>query len=101
MVEVLLRGQKYVADPRNREEVITLFSEQTKQDKSLALAIWNDYVFDPTIDSEYVKDMDMMTGYLVASGRVKSPKNVLDYTFTAPLAAIDPGLVKVQGLFKG
>jgi taurine transport system substrate-binding protein len=101
MVEVLLRGQKYVADPRNREEVITLFSEQTKQDKSLALAIWNDYVFDPTIDGEYVKDMEMMTGYLVASGRVKSPKNVLDYTFTAPLAAIDPGLVKVQGLFKG
>jgi ABC-type nitrate/sulfonate/bicarbonate transport system substrate-binding protein len=101
MVEVLLRGQKYVADPKNRDEVITLFSEQTKQDRALALAIWNDYVFDPQIDDEYVRDMDMMTAYLVASGRVKSPKNVLDYTFTAPLAAIEPALVKVQGRFKG
>ncbi|MEO8134153.1 MAG: ABC transporter substrate-binding protein [Betaproteobacteria bacterium] len=100
MVEVLLRGQKYVADPKNREEVITLFSEQTRQDKTLAQAIWNDYVFDPVFDDEYVKDMDLTTAYLVASGRIKAPKNVLDYTFTAPLAAIEPGLVKVQGRFK-
>jgi ABC-type nitrate/sulfonate/bicarbonate transport system substrate-binding protein len=100
MVEVLLRGQKYVADPKNREEVITLFSEQTKQDKALAQAIWNDYAFDPVFDDEYVKDMDLTAAYLVATGRIKAAKNVLDYTYTAPLAAIEPGLVKVAGRFK-
>ena len=100
MVEVLLRGQKYVADPKNRDEVITLFSEQSKQDKALAQAIWNDYTFDPVFDDQYVKDMDQMTAYLVASGRVKMPKSVLDYTYTAPLAAADPALVKVPGRFK-
>jgi len=100
MVEVLLRGQKYVADAKNRDEVITLFSEQTKQDKALAQAIWNDYGFDPVFDEEYVKDMDQTTAYLVATGRIKAPQNVLDYTYTAPLAAIEPGLVKVPGRFK-
>jgi hypothetical protein len=41
-----------------------------------------------------------MTAYLLASGRIKSAKSVLDYTYTAPLAAIEPGLVKVPGRFK-
>ena len=100
IVEVLLRGQKYMTDPKNRDEVITLFCEQSKQDKTLAQAIWNDYTFDPTFDEAYVKDMDQMTAYLLASGRIKSAKSVLDYTYTAPLAAIEPGLVKVPGRFK-
>ena len=100
LVEVLLRGQKYTADPKNREEVVTLFCEQTKQDKTLALAIWDDYQFDPTFDSAYVKDMDMTTQFLLSTGRVKTAKNPLDYTYTAPLAAVDPGLVKVAGQFK-
>jgi ABC-type nitrate/sulfonate/bicarbonate transport system substrate-binding protein len=100
MVEVLLRGQKYAADPKNKDEVITLFAEQSKQDKALAQAIWDEYVFDPTFDEQYVKDMDQMTAYLVASGRVKMPKSVLDYTYSAPLAAADPALVKVPGRFK-
>ena len=81
--------------------MIALFAEQTKQDRALATAIWDEYVFDPAFDDEYVTDMHMMTEYLVASGRVKAPKNVLDYTYTDPLAAVDPGLVKVPGRFKG
>jgi ABC-type nitrate/sulfonate/bicarbonate transport system substrate-binding protein len=100
MVAVLLRGQKYVADPKNRAEVITLFTEQTKQDKTLAEAIWGEYSFDPVFDDAYVKDMEAMTAYLVASGRIKAPKSVLDYTYTAPLAAADPSLVKVAGHVK-
>ena len=100
MVAVLLRGQRFVADPRNRAEVIALFSEQTKQDRALAEAIWDEYAFDPVFDDAYVKDMEAMTAYLAATGRIKSPKNVLDYTHTAPLAAADPGLVKVAGRVK-
>ena len=41
-----------------------------------------------------------MTQFLVASGRIKSAKSVLDYTYSAPLAAVDPSLVKVPGRFK-
>jgi ABC-type nitrate/sulfonate/bicarbonate transport system substrate-binding protein len=100
MVEVLLRGQRYVADPKNRDEVVTLFSEQTKQDRALALAIWDEYDFNPAFDQAYVTDMEMMTKYLEASGRLKSPQHPLEYTYTAPLAAVDPALVKVAGRFK-
>lgn len=100
MVAVLLRGQRYVADPKNRAEVIALFSDQTKQDRALAEAIWDEYEFDPVIDDAYVKDMQAMTAFLAATGRIKSPKHVLDYTHTAPLAAADAGLVKSPGRVK-
>ena len=100
MVAVLLRAQRYVADPQHRDEVVTLFCEQTKQDRTLALAIWDEFVFDPTFDDAYVKDMEMMTAYLEATGRLKSPQHPLQYTYTAPLAAADPALVKVAGRFK-
>ena len=85
---------------KNKDEVITLFAEQSKQDKTLAQAIWDEYVFNPVFDDAYVKDMEQMTAYLVASGRIKSAKNPLEYTFTAPLAAADPALVKVAGRVK-
>lgn len=100
LMDVLLRGQRYVADPKNKDEVLTLFAAQTKQDAALTSAIWGEYTFDPTFDDRYVRDMQRMTDYLVASGRLKSPRSPLDYTYTEPLAAADPSLVKVPGHFK-
>ena len=100
MMEVLLRGQRYVADPKNKDEVLALFVEQTKQDAALTSAIWGEYTFDPVFDDRYVRDMQRMTDYLVASGRIKSARGPLDYTYTDPLAAIDPSLVKVAGKYK-
>ncbi|HSV18339.1 MAG TPA: ABC transporter substrate-binding protein [Casimicrobiaceae bacterium] len=100
MMEVLVRAQRYVADPKNRSEMITLFVNETKQDRALADAIWDQYTFDPTFDDRYVRDMERLTEYLVASGRLKSPRHPLDYTFTDPVAAVDSSLVKVPGRFK-
>jgi ABC-type nitrate/sulfonate/bicarbonate transport system substrate-binding protein len=100
MMEVLLRGQRYVADPKNRDEVVTLFVGETKQDRALADAIWDQYAFDPTFDERYVRDMERMSEYLVASGRLKAPKHPLEYTYTDPVAAVDKALVKVPGRFK-
>ncbi len=100
LMATLVRGQKYVANPANRVEVLDLVSAQTKQDKALVDAIWGDYDFNPTFDSAYVADMESMSGYLVASGRLKSPKHPLDYTFTDPVAAADATLVKLPGRWK-
>lgn len=97
---VLVRGQRYVADRKNRDEVVDLFCRTTKQDKALAEAIWDDYTFQPTFDQAYVNDMRAMSTYLVASGRIKSARDPLDYTFTEPVAAVDPALVPVPGRFK-
>jgi len=100
MMEVLLRAQRYVADAKNRDEVITLFVKETKQDRALADAIWDQYTFDPVFDERYVRDMERLSEFLVATGRLKAPKHPLEYTFTDPVAAVDPALVKVAGRFK-
>jgi ABC-type nitrate/sulfonate/bicarbonate transport system substrate-binding protein len=100
LVGTLLKAQRYVADPRNRDEAIELFCRETRQDKAAVGATWDDYVFDPTIDQAYVDDMKAITDYLVASGSIKQPKDPLDYTYSDPLAAADSTLVKVPGRFK-
>jgi ABC-type nitrate/sulfonate/bicarbonate transport system substrate-binding protein len=100
LTAVLLRGQKYVADRANRDEVVDLFCKVTKQDKTLAAAIWDDYVFQPAFDEGYARDMRAMTSYLVASGRIKTAKDPLEYTYSDPLAAADPALVLLPGRFK-
>jgi ABC-type nitrate/sulfonate/bicarbonate transport system substrate-binding protein len=100
LMAVLVRGQKYVANPANRVEVLDLVATQTKQDRALVEAIWGDYDFNPAFDDAYVADMESMSGYLVASGRLKSPKHPLDYTFSDPVAAADPALVRVAGRWK-
>jgi hypothetical protein len=63
-------------------------------------AIWGNYVFNPGFDDAYVADMERTAAYLEASGRIKSRMNVLDYTYTAPLAELDKSLVKVEGRWK-
>jgi ABC-type nitrate/sulfonate/bicarbonate transport system substrate-binding protein len=100
LMGVLVRGQKYVADPANRTEVLDLVARETKQDRALVEAIWGDYDFNPTFDDAYVADMESMSGYLVASGRLKTTKHPLDYTFTDPVKAADAALVKRDGRWK-
>jgi hypothetical protein len=97
---VLVRGQNYVANPANRTEVLDLVARETKQDRALVEAIWGDYDFNPAFDQGYVADMESMSGYLVASGRIKTPRHPLDYTYSDPVAAADPALVRVPGRWK-
>lgn len=97
LMAALVRGQKYAIDPANRAEVVALVAAETKQDPALAEAIWDQYDFNPIIDQAYADDMRSMAGYLVASGRVKSMQDPMAYTFTAPVAAADPALVKLPG----
>ncbi|MFN0159787.1 MAG: ABC transporter substrate-binding protein [Burkholderiales bacterium] len=96
----LLRAQRYVADPANTDEVQRMFAEFQKQDIALVRAIWGNYVFNPGFDDAYVADMERTAAFLEASGRIKKRMNVLDYTFTAPLAGFDKSLVKVEGRWK-
>lgn len=96
----LLKGERYAADPKNTDEVQRMFAEFQKQDLELVRAIWKNYVYDPTFNNDYVTDMEQTADYLLASGRIKSRLNVLDYTYTAPLAELDKSLVKVEGRWK-
>jgi ABC-type nitrate/sulfonate/bicarbonate transport system substrate-binding protein len=96
----LLKGERYVADPKNTDEVQRMFAEFQKQDLELVRAIWENYVFNPTFNDDYVTDMQRTADYLEASGRIKNRRDVLDYTYTVPLAELDKSLVKVEGRWK-
>lgn len=97
LMRVLLRASRYVADPANKEEVLKLFSDFQDQHIELNRAIWDDYVFDPTFDENYVADMEATADFLEATGRIRDRMHVLDYTYTEPAAKVEPALVEVEG----
>jgi ABC-type nitrate/sulfonate/bicarbonate transport system substrate-binding protein len=97
LMRVLMRASRYVADPANKEEVLKLFSEFQDQDIELNRAIWDNYVFDPTFDDDYVADMEATADFLEATGRIRDRMDVLEYTYTEPVAKVDPALVEVEG----
>lgn len=101
LMAVLVRAQKYVADPANRAEIMPLVAQETRQPRELVEAIWGEYAFNPAFDQAYVADMESMTRYLVSSGRVRQARHPLDYTFSEPVAAADPALVRVPGRWRG
>ena len=100
MLGVLLRAQRYVADPKNRDEAARLFSEFAKQDLEINRAIFTAHVFNPAIDEAYVDDMERTAAYLEAEGRIKNRTHILDYTYTGFIEELDPSLVKVKGRWK-
>jgi ABC-type nitrate/sulfonate/bicarbonate transport system substrate-binding protein len=100
IVHVLLRAQRYVADPKNRDEVIEMFSKFEKEEPKMNRAIWGDFVFNGSIDQSYVSDMENTAAYLQTTGRIKRHVDVLEYTYTAPIEEFDPSLVKVKGRWK-
>lgn len=97
LVGVLVKAQNYVADPANETEVIQIFSEFQDQPVEMNVALLSNYTFDATIDQTYVDDMEAIQSFLVDTNRIQSPMDVLSYTYSAPLTAVDPSLVKIEG----
>jgi hypothetical protein len=95
-----LRAQRYVADPKNHDEVIEMFSKFEKEEPTMNRAIWGDFVFNGSIDQSYVSDMENTAAYLQTTGRIKRHVDVLEYTYTTPIEEFDPSLVKVKGRWK-
>jgi ABC-type nitrate/sulfonate/bicarbonate transport system substrate-binding protein len=101
LVKVLLKAQAYVADPANKTEVVKIFSDFQKQPAEMNEALLADYSFDAKSDQAYVDDMAAIVGFLKATNRIPGqPMDVLTYTYTAPLKAVNPGLVAIEGKWK-
>ncbi len=100
LVDVLVRTQKYVSDPANKDEVLKIFSDFQEQPLEMNQELLSNYVFDATIDDVYVEDMTAITGFLKDTNRIQDPQDPLSYTYSAPLAAADPTLVKIEGKWK-
>ncbi|MGI9388446.1 MAG: ABC transporter substrate-binding protein [Boseongicola sp.] len=100
LVKVLLKAQSWVKDPANTSEAVKIFSEFQKQPVEMNMALLDNYVFDPTVDEAYVKDMDAIAAFLQATKRIRDKKDILSYTYTDPMKDVDPSLVKVEGAWK-
>lgn len=101
LVKVLLKAQAYVADPANKDEVLKIYSDFQKQPLEMNQALIGDYTFDAKVDKSYVDDMAAIADYLQATNRIQGEKkDVLSYTDTEPLKAVDPTLVEIEGQWK-
>ncbi|GAB5377086.1 MAG: aliphatic sulfonate ABC transporter substrate-binding protein [Acuticoccus sp.] len=100
IIDVMVKAQNYVKDPANQAEVLTIFSDAQDQPLAMNEALIDNYTFDPTIDEAYVEDMNAVAKFLEATNRISSPMDPLSYTYSAPLKAVDPALVKVEGEWK-
>lgn len=101
ILDVMVKAQRYVADPKNKAETIKLFSEFQKQEVAMNEAIWGNYVFDATFDQAYVDDMARTAEYLVEAGRIRRNVEPMSFSYTSLLKEIDSSLVKVEGGWKG
>ena len=64
-------------------------------------ALLADYSFNSKVDQAYVDDMAAIVGFLKATNRIPGqPIDALTYTYTAPLKAVDPALVAVEGRWR-
>jgi taurine transport system substrate-binding protein len=93
----MLRGQEYVANPDNREEVIQMVADWNDQPVELVEATFDDYDWDTTIDDEYVRDMQEYTTFLFDAGRIEEELDPLDYTYTGFLSQYNPDYVVLEG----
>ncbi len=100
LVDVMVKAQNYVKDPANQDEVLAMFSKFQDQPLEMNAALIDNYTFDPTIDEAYVEDMNAVAEFLEATNRISGRMDPLSFTYSAPLAAVDPALVKVEGEWK-
>ncbi len=97
LVRVLLKAQDWVKDPANQEEALKIFSDFQDQPLEMNKDLIDNYTFDPSIDEAYVQDMAAIADFLEATNRIQDRKDVLSYTYSDPMKAVDPSLVKVEG----
>jgi ABC-type nitrate/sulfonate/bicarbonate transport system substrate-binding protein len=100
LVKVLLKTQAYIRDPAHRDEVLKIYSDYQKQPLDMNKALIGDYTFDPAVDKAYVEDMSAIADFLESTNRISNRRDVLTYTYTEPMKAVDPSLVTVEGQWK-
>ena len=100
VMQALLRGQEYVADPANRDAVVEQISTYMDQPVEQNQALWDDYQFDTTFDEAYVRDMQAYTEFLFDAGRIEDQLDPLSYTYTGFAQQFNPDLVQVEGTWQ-
>ncbi len=104
LMEVLYRGQDWVADQSNWDEAKKIHAKRSEQPLELVEEMWLDY-WNPKqpnghLDQDFVDDFRGYTAFQKATGRIQEPiSDILEYTYTGILEEIRPSYVKVKGLW--
>lgn len=96
-LEVMARAHAYAADPANKEEVVAAFAEYQDQPIQMNADLYENYVYDLTIDDAFMADVNAVVTYLESVGRIDSGMDATEFVYTGALKAVDPALVSADG----
>lgn len=99
-LSVMARAHRYAADPAHKSEVVAAFAKYQKQPVQMNSDLYENYVYDMTIDKDFMSDANAVASYLFAAGRINSKMDATKFVYTGALKAVDPNLVKVDGGWK-
>lgn len=97
---VMARAHAYAADPANKDEVVEAFAKFQNQPTKISSDLYENYVYDLTIDETFMADVNAVANYLLAVGRIKSKMDASDFVYTGALKAVDADLAKVESAWK-
>ncbi|MCP4381192.1 MAG: ABC transporter substrate-binding protein [Hyphomicrobiales bacterium] len=99
-LDVMARAHAYAADPANKDEVVAAFAAFQDQPAKMSDDLYENYVYDLTIDDAFLADVNAVVDYLVSVGRIDSGMDATEFVYTDALKAVDPDLVKAEGAWK-
>ena len=103
-VDALLRAyaqaQAFIADPKNYDEMVQIFSKHHNQDVEVNKVILREYTSSVSLDRDYLGDMNAVQDFLASSGRLKSKVSVASFTYGGALSRLDPKLVSIDAQWK-
>ncbi len=99
-LEVMARAHAYAADPANKAEVVAAFAAFQDQPVQMNSDLYENYVFDLTIDDLFLSDVNAVVDYLLSVGRIKSGMDATEFVYTDALKKVDSSLVTAEGAWQ-
>ena len=96
----MARAHAYAADPANKAEVVAAFAAYQDQPVQMNSDLYENYVFDLTIDDQFLSDVNAVVDYLLSVGRIKSGMDATEFVYTDALKKVDSSLVTAEGAWQ-
>jgi ABC-type nitrate/sulfonate/bicarbonate transport system substrate-binding protein len=99
-LSVMARAHAYAADPANKAEVVAAFAEYQDQPEQMSSDLYENYIYDLTIDEDFMADVNAVAEYLLSVGRINSKMDATEFVYIEALKAVDPALATVEGTWQ-
>lgn len=93
ILRAYIKAQAFVADSRNYDEVVAIYSKYFHEDPKLNQILLKQNVNSLALDDGYLHDMKAVADFLGQTGRLRNPVDIKALTDAAPLAGVAPALV--------